>query len=270
MLNLLRMDIRRLFRSKSLYICLIIMCATTIFTFGFMFLMCSPAIMKMAIENNWAIAIIYEDPSDMAAITGSDFLTLFHQTNISGGMLPLTTAILAALFVCVEFDGGFIKNIMASHENKWDYILSKVISFGLVNLLYLVVTIALDGLMNLAAGSLFTFNPLPDTLFYLFSVWMIVNAFCALILLIVMLSRSVAAGVAGSIFLCSGAVVMIVNSILGIFKANGIMNYTLYMNLALCPMKYNGAGDLRALAVGAAFLVIYTVLSKLVLSRRDI
>lgn len=270
MLNLLRMDIRRMFRSKSFYVCLIILCATTVFTFGLMYLMSSPAIMELAVQNNWPIAVLYEDPADIESILGIDFLDMFHQTNISGGMLPLITAILASLFLCVEFDGGFIKNIMASHENKWDYILSKAITFSLVNLVCLAATFLLELLMNLATGSIFPYLPLQDTLLYLLSVWMIVNAFCALLLLIVMITRSVAAGIAGSIFLCSGLFVMILNSILGLFGLNGIMNYTLYMNMAGCPMEFKGLGDFRGLIVGAAFLILYTVISKLVLSRKDI
>lgn len=270
MLNLLRMDIRRMLRSKSFYVCLIILCATTIFTFGFMYLIINPTIMEMAIENNWPIAVLYEDPSDMAAFSGTDFLTLFHQTNISGGMLPLTTAILSSLFLCLEFNSGFIKNIMASHENKWEYILSKTVTFSMVNLVYLGLTFVLALVLNLVSGSYFRINPLPDTLFYLASIWMVTNAFCALLMLIVMITRSVAASVAGSIFLCSGLVVMIANGLLGIFRLNGFLNYTLYMNLTNCPYAYTQPRDLRALAAGAAFLVIYTAASKLVLQKKDI
>lgn len=48
------------------------------------------------------------------------------------------------------------------------------------------------------------------------------------------------------------------------------MNYTLYMNLAECPLGYDGLSTLRPVIVGAVFCIIYAAAGKVILSKKDI
>lgn len=268
MLNLLRMNLRHLFRSKSIYVCFGILAFTTLLTFGIFYVLSNPDIQKLLLEHGATITATSGEVKEVLGTTS--LLSLFHQTNISGGFFPVVTGILMSLFICTDFDSGFIKNIMAVHENKWNYTLSKMASISVINLIYLVGTYAIALALNLVFGSLFHYASVADTLFYLFCVWMITNGFCALILLVCMITRSKAAGAACAFILCSGLIVMLLQTLLGLFGAGEIMNYTLYMNLATCPLKYNGLVSLRPIIVSVVFIIIYTIISKLILSKKDI
>lgn len=268
MLNLIRMDLRHLYRSKSIYICFGILAFTSLLTFGIFFILSNPDIQKILLEHGATITATSGEVKEVLGTTS--LLSLFHQTNISGGFFSVVTSILMSLFICTDFDSGFIKNIIAVHENKWDYILSKMTSISIVNLIFLVGSYVLVLGLNLVFGSLFHYSNIVDTLFYLFCVWILANGFCALTLLVCMITRSKAAGAASAFIMSSGLIVMIVKTVLGLFGAGEIMDYTLYLNLATCPLKYKGPESLRPIIVGVVFLIIYTVISKLVLAKKDI
>lgn len=268
MLNLLRMDLRRIFRGKGFYICLGILAFTTIFTFALLYILQNPAIRDILIKYGMTVTSSSGEIED--ALSTTSLINLFHQTNISGGLLPVITGILATIFICTDFDSGFIKNILAVHVNKWDYIISKIVSLFLVNLMYLAVTFLTCVFLNVICGNFFTYSSAGDILFYLGSIWMITNAFSTLILLVCMITRNKAAGITAAFILGSGLIVILVSSLLGLFNANEIMNYTLYMNLAECPQSYDGLVTLRPIIVSVIFGIIYTTAGKLVLAKKDI
>lgn len=268
MLNLLRMDLRHMFRSRAFYICFGLLSLTCIITFIIFFMITDPEMQKLLTEHGFTITAASGDIKDAMGTTS--LINLFHQTNISGGFLPVVSGILMSLYICTDFDSGFIKNILAIHENKWSYILSKMTCFSIVNLTFLAGTFLIVLGFNAALGNLFFYSSAADTLFYLFNIWMITNGFCALTLLVCIITRSKAAGITAAFVLCSGLIVLIVNAILTLFKANEIMNYTLYINLSSCPFSYTEPSNLRGIIVGLSFTVLYTVLGKLILAKKDI
>lgn len=270
MLNLLRTDIYRLLRSKSYYVCLGIMVLTTLITFGLMFLMTHSDWLSWAASQGMPIGELANDSDFMSAFGDMDILEMFHSTNISGSFLPVVNGVLGALFICVEFEGGFIKNVLSSHKNTWDYILSKITTLSFINLSYLVITYIINVILNFITGNYFVYPQAADTLFYFTTVWMICNGFSALILLVCMITRSKAAGSTAAVCLCSGLIVMLLNAILSLFGLNEIMNYTLYFNISECPMSYQQPSDLKALIMGIIFTLLYTIISGIILPKKDI
>lgn len=268
MLNLLRMDLYRIFRSKSLYICIGALVLANVLTFGLLLILSDPSTIDMLVKIG---AEIKGDTAAMqTTLSGLSILELYRQATVGGGFFAVVTGILAALFVCMDFDSGFIKNIMAVHENKWDYILSKSVCFCIINFLYLAVTFVITWLLNLIAGGFFSYSSAGDILFYLFAAWMLINGFSGLILLICIVTRSKAAGVAGAICLSSGLIVTIISTVLSLFGLQWIMDNTLYMNLATLSSSFDGTYSLRPVITGVVFFVIYIVISKIVLSKKDI
>ena len=268
MLNLLRTDLYRVFRSKSFYICFGILVFINIVTFGILFIITNPSTRDLILQFG---AELSADASDIeSSLANTTILEIFRQGTVSGGFLSVTTGVFGALFICMDFESGFIKNIMAAHENKWDYVLGKTGTFCIVNFLYLLGTLLVTLLLNIISGGFFAYSGLEDILYYLFSAWFIVNAFSALIMLICMITRSKAAGVAGAICLNSGLVVMILSSVFGLFGLGWIFDYSLYLTLASLPSAFQGEYGLRPFITGAAFFVLYTVISEIVLAKKDI
>lgn len=246
MLNLLRMDLYRIFRSKSFYICLGILLIDLGFT----------------ASGNAA------DTS--AALKDASLLEVFGQGIISNGSYAVLLGILSSLFICVDFESGFIKNIMTAHENKWDYVLSKTISTCIINFLFLAITFLASLLLNVISGGLFRYSSAPDVMFFLFSAWMLVNGFLALNLLIGVLTRNKAAGIAVTVCINSGMIVALLTNVLGLFGLDRMTNYTISMNLVSLPSSFSGEYNLKPFLTGLIYFIVYTIISKIVLSKRDI
>lgn len=268
MLNLLRMDLYRIFRNKSFYICFGILAFVNILTFLILFVITNPVTRDFILQYG---AELTSDAADIeSTLANTTILEVFRQGTVGGGFLSVTTGILGALFICMDFESGFIKNIMAAHENKWDYILSKAAVTAVMNFLYLAGTFLITLLLNVLSGGFFAYSLPVDVLFYLFSAWMVVNGFSALTLLICMVTRSKAAGVAGAICLNSGLIVMIISTAFSLFGLQWIFDYSLYMTLASLPSAFQGDYCLRTIVTGAGFFVLYTVASQIVLAKKDI
>lgn len=268
MLNLLRMDLYRLLRSKSFYVCLGCLIVVNLIAFSFLYMLGIPELRDMLVQKGATVTgDMGELERSLAEVT---ILDLFHEGTISGGFFALMVGVLASLFVCSDFESGFIKNILTAHENKWDYILSKISCFMIVNLSYLAITYLLCLLPNVLSGGFFAYVPAADTLLYLCTAWMLMNGFSAVILLVCTITRSKAFGVAAAICLGSGLIVSAVGGMLSIFDLHGFMDYTLYINLAALPTVYDGAVPLKPIVLGAVCLIGYTVVSKVILTKKDI
>lgn len=268
MLNLLRMDLYRIVHSKSFYICFGALILCNFMTFGILLLLTNPTLRDLVMQYGAELSAGSDQIKE--ALSTASILEVYRQGTIGGGLFSVSTGILASLFTCTDFDCGFIKNIMAAHENKWDYILSKMCSLILINLLYLVGSFITLLPLNLISGGVFAWSSTADILFYLFSAWMVTNGLSALTMLICIVTRSKAAGIAGAICLNGGLIVMILNALLGLFGLQWLTKYSLYVNLASLPSSFEGNYSLQACITGLVFLVIYTVISKIVLTRRDI
>lgn len=267
MFNMLRMDMRRMLRSKSFYICLILLGVTMIFVQLLVWLSSDPQMVEYLNSKGILLTISNEEISSLKNLY---ILDMFQQANISGGLFAVVSGILASIFVLSDFESGYVKNILAVCVNRWKYLGSKFLCISLVNLIFLIVTFLISIVVNVMTGSFFLMNGVTDIIYFLTKIWALECGFTALILLACMLTRSKAGTITVAIFTCGGVVGMVLNSVLGIFGLNKIMQYTLYMNVAYASTLYEGINSLKPIGIGAAFVVIYMVLSQLILSKRDI
>lgn len=268
MFNLLRMDLYRIKRGRSVYVCLGILLLSSVVVFGLLWLMAMPQGQKAAIRIGMITA---EEAGEVAGILdGADSLAMFRQTSLDGGMYNVIFGIWMMLFVCADFQSGFIKNIMVLHQNRWTYIGSKLIAAGIVNFFYLVLQLLFTLLMNRLLGNMVPYADWKDIVFYLTWAWFLTTAFSALIMLICILTRSVAAGTAAAVILGGGAVVMPLYGILDFFHIGEWLKYTIYLTLSMGPGQYTGVKDLYVYGTGAGFLILYIVISGIVLEKQDI
>lgn len=268
MFNLLRMDLYRVRRSKSVYICFGILLAATVSFFGLLWLMAMPKGQELAIRIGMLTA---EEAAESASILkGVDSLVMFRQTCLDGGMYSATFGVWVMLFVCADFQSGFIKNIMALYQNRWYYVGSKIMTTGIVNFCYLILHLLFTLLVNRLFGNMVPYADLGDYVFYMSWAWFVTTAFAVLVVLLCVLTRSTAAGAIGVVLLGSGAVVMPLYRILDMFHIGSWLKHSIYLTLAMGPGEYTAWKDLHVYAVGAGFLILYTVVTGIVLRRQDI
>ena len=268
MFNLLRMDLYRVKRSKSVYVCFGILLIATVFVFGMMWLLATPQ--GHEISQRIGMLTAKEAKESAGILDGVDTLGFFRQICLDGGMYNVIFGIWVMLFVCADFQSGFIKNIMALHQNRWNYIAGRVLTAGIVDFCYLVLHLLFTLLMNRVFGNLVPYAGWKDLVFYLSWIWVLTTAFASLIIFICILTRSVAAGSLAAVFLGGGAVVVPLYRILDIFHLGGWLNYTIYLTGAMGPGKFTSVRNLYVYAVGFGFLALYTIVAGTILKKKDI
>ncbi len=266
MFNLLRMDLYRLKRSRSIYICFAILLVMTVICFWFVWMTATPQ--GDALAEKLGIAEVLRE--DSLSVENYDTLLMFREIAMDGGAYSAILGILVALFVCLDFHSGFLKNIMSLHRQRWKYAISKVITAGILSFFYLMLQYAFCLLLNVLFGHLVPLTGFGDTLFYLASAWLNTTAFSALMILICFFTRSSAAGVFTALLLGGGIVQTILRGFLSLFHLDDWLNYTLYYSLVLAPSSYTGTGSLRMFGAALVFLVLYSALATVSLSRQDI
>ena len=270
MFNLLRMDLYRMKRGKSAYVCLGILLVMTVFTLCMVWLMATPQGQETAVRLRMFTA---EDMAVVAAETtmeGVDTLVMLRQTSLDGGMHNLVFGIWVMLFVCMDYQSGFIKNVMAVHQNRWNYVFSKILTAGIVNLSYLILQYLFVLLLNWLLGNMAPCSALGDVLFYLSWAWLVTTAFAALVIMVCVWTRKVAAGALTVVLLGSGTVQGPMYALLNMIHMGDWMKYTIYHTLDLGPYRYTAPADLYVYAVGVGFVVLYAAVSGIVLKKQDI
>lgn len=283
MFNLLRMDLYRMKRSKSVYVCFISILGVIVLCYLMVYLLGTPEGLKTA--EKLGMLTVYDsdgnvisDPEMRMAmieegnslLEGVDLLDMFRESNMDGGVYNVLFGIAVALLVCADYKGGAMKNIMSLHRNRWPYIGNKLMAAGILDFVYLVLSFGFNCLVNLLFGNMVPFGSWGDILFYLAWAWLVSLAFGALIIALCVLTRSVTVGVLGAVLGGSGLIVMIVSRFLGYFHLNGWVKYTIYQTITYGPSTYTSLEDLRCVAVGLIFLVLYSAVSITALIKRDI
>lgn len=268
MFSILRMELYRMVRSKSVYIGFGILSAISILAFWLTFLLTTPKGQEAAVKMGMLALSEMEEGSLMLKHT--DLLEIFREIGMDGGFFGCMTGILTSLFLCGDFQNGFIKNIMTQYRERSKYVAGKLAAMGILNFVFLAAGFLFDFLLNVLFGNMFQATAWNRILFYMAWAWLVSTAFSALIILICVLTRSLAAGVLASVLLGGGMVVSLLASLMSLFHANGWLSYTLYFNMSNGPSACSGPGDLRIFAVGLVFLCVYFGAAVYTIRRQDI
>lgn len=271
MFCLLRMDLYRMRRSKSVYVCLGILLLMIVATLGMLWFVVTPqgqeAGMRIGLFTAADLANLADETDTLA---GVDTLVMLRQSSMDGGMYNLVFGIWIALFVCMDYQSGYIKNVMAVHQNRWNYVAAKIVTAGIVSLCYLSAQYLMVLLMNRLLGYMAPCSALGDTLFYMTWSWLLTVAFAALVICVCVWTRSVAAGTLVAVLLGSGAVQGPMYALLNMVHMGGWMKYTIYHALDQGASHYAAMSDLYVYAVGAGFMALYMAVAGIKLKKQDI
>lgn len=269
MFNLLRMDLYRIKRSRSVYVCFGLLLLASAATFFMVWLFETPQGCEVAVKLGFDLSAD-EIIKESGTIAGLDMIGLYRQMGLNGGNYNVIFGIWLMLFVCMDYQSGFMKNTMALHENRALYVGSKLAAAGIVSLCYLVgqylFVLFLDGVFGkvVAAGGIL------DVAYYISWNWLMTTAFGALMLLVCILSRSVAAGALAAVLFGTGSIVMPVYMLLDKLHIGGWLKYSIYVTMSTAPDHYASSADVYVYAIGAGFLAVYAGAAAFVLKRQDI
>ena len=112
MFNLLSMDLYRVKRSKSVYVCFLLLAAATVLVYGIMWLLETPQGQEIALRIG--LLVPQELTEAESILDGIDSLGFFRQICLDGGMYNVVFGIWVMLFICAERSSRFALSLSPS------------------------------------------------------------------------------------------------------------------------------------------------------------
>lgn len=268
MFNLLCMDLRRLFKSRSLYAVLGIAAVLLMLTTVMARSLSDPETMT-AMEAQGAEV----DESDRMLseyLRSMPQLELMHEA-LGSGFLLVMTGIGMTLFVNGDFSGGFIKNICCASPRRRDYVLSKITLAGV----YSGMITALSVLLMLASPMLIHMYPAPEPVSRIlrYALWMWIPhwAFALMALALVLLTRNTTLGIILSLVSGGGLTAVLVGTLGKLLRWPPLEQYLLASVVKRAYVPKTGIPQVGIiLACTIAWAVVYGAGCLLAMEKRDI
>jgi len=268
MFNMLRMDLRRLFKSRSFYIILSVTAVLLIMVTVMAYAVADPETMD-AMEAQGA-EITESDRMMSEYIQNMSQLDLMHET-LGSGFLLVMTGIGMTLFVNGDFSNGFIKNICCIVPRRRDYVCSKIVLAGI----YSGIITVLSVLLMLLSPVLIHMYPVPDSssqiLRYVLWMWLPHWAFALMALALVLLARNTTLGIILSLVAGSGLTAVLVSALGRLLRWPPLEQVFL---AAVVKGLYTPGGGITpvgfVLACSLVWAAVYGIGSLLSMEKRDI
>ncbi len=268
MLNMLCMDLRRLFRSRSFKIILLVTAVLILMVSMMVAIVSDPETLDDMSTQGAEIDEIDRQMSE--EIRSMPQLDLAHET-LGGGFLLIITGIGVTIFVNSDFSSGFIKNTCCAQPRRIHYVLAKSLAAGVYSGIITLLGVALI----LIAPYLFGMHPLPnsipDILQYLFWMWLPHWAFALMALALVLLTRSSTLGIILSLVAGGGLTAVLLGTLGKLLHWPPLERYLLASIVKGVYIPQSGitqAGVILACTI--VWMVIYGLAGLLAMEKRDI
>ena len=268
MFNMLRMDLRRLFKTRSFYIILGVTAGLILMVALLTAVVSDPETLDDMSARGAEIDEIDRRMSE--EIRNMTQLDLAYET-LGSGFLLIITGIGVTLFVSGDFTSGFVKNICCVKPRRADYVLSKALAAGV----YSGIITLLGTLLILLAPYLYGMRPVPNTaleiLRYLFWMWLPHWAFALMALALVLLTRSTTLGIILSLVAGGGLTAALVGMLGRLLRWPPFEQYFLAAVVKGLYTPQSGITQTGViLACTMAWAVLYGVGGLLSMEKRDI
>ena len=268
MFNMLRMDLRRLLKSRSFNTILVVTAALILMVSLMAAMVSDPEMLDNMDAHGAEIEEIDRQMSE--EIRNMTQLDLAHET-LGGGFLLIIVGIGVTLFVHGDFSSGFIKNTCCAQPRRIRYVLSKALAVGVYSGIITLVGVVLI----LLAPYLFSMHPvpspIPDILWYLFWMWLPHWGFGLMALALVLLTRSTTLGIILSLVAGGGLTAVLLGTLRNLLHWPPLEQYLLASAVKGVYIPKSGMTHVGVvLACTAAWAVVYGVGSLLAMEKRDI
>lgn len=224
MFNLLRMDLRKLFRTRSFYIILAVTTALLVL----MIVMISAVSDQEKLDALQGTGMVVTNGSSedlQEQLRGMTRLDFVHEC-LGSGFLLMLICIGMVLLVHGDFTSGYIKNICFAHPRRWEYILSKALTAGVYSGAVTVLGVVISLVCPFLLGIQLSASPIARILQYTFWLWLPSWAFGLMGMALVLLTRSSTLGIVIAVVSGGGLVAVIVQNIC---QRLGWPNFAQYM-----------------------------------------
>lgn len=286
MLNLVRMNLLKLFKMKSLYI-------ITVIAILFSAILTGDAITEMTImldgsapvQSEEELALeqemaedMEEGPSDVgitmddsAVSTISEYIVDFMRS----GMLALLLVIFTVIYACGERECGFLKNLNVCTGKRWHIIAAKMSSVIVFMIMQLVLIFLAMIVTNQALGGVMAMGNLGEAIPAILVQILLHLALAAFSLMIVELTRNSTLSMIIGIFISLGIGTLIVTWCCDFIQkvtsvSLPLANYLVVsrMKMTVMPLDYSLLPV--TIIVGFVGMIGYLVISSIIFQKRDL
>lgn len=284
MLNLIKMDICRMFKSK--YTWIVVISAMALMVFGTWVShndieetqsQLNAITENQSVDNADTTDFLISIGSDGSWYTGGEVsVAQLFSADVQSGMFLLFITIFCVLYVNDERKTGFIKNIAGQVSSRGLLIVSKLCSILIFTLILFIASFLATML-----GSAFFFGYVNlggtgDYLFFFAVQLLLYLGFGGFITCLVVLTKSSVASIVIGLLVTFGFINYILSFVdnllhsAGVVDSFSITNYTVSANIGLLEYHARSGDYLQAFIVALAFLIVTAAISMFTIQKQDI
>ena len=278
MLNTIKMDLYRMFRTKSLYVIWIILAAVILFTTYLCTLEMPNAEPSQTIsEEQTTSADTNIGMSIMIPTDSGKNVTLYDMffANCQGKALALFFVIFSILFATADLSSGYIKNIAGQIPNRSHLVLSKTVCLFLYTILSMLFFLVIQGLSNFVClGCLEIGNIKTFALYFLIQTLLHFALVLIVSTIAIILRNNVISMIIG-VCLCMNVTTVLYSGIDTLVRKAGIdsfhlLDYTVTGKISTLPINLTTHDSAIAAIIAFAFSVTFTIVCSVIFTKKDI
>ena len=283
MLNMIRMELYRMFKTKSLYVIWLVLAVGILFTTGLSADEMKTYTMEEKQEmyeyatgqqksdtvNLGMDVTVPTKPGDTVSV-----FDLFYG-NIKGKFLALFMVIFAVLYSTADMTSGFIKNIAGQVRDRRGLVFAKGVSLFVYTVLTMLIFTGIQTVSNALFFDEFVFGPVKEFLQYAGIQTLLHFAFLMIVMCIAIVLRNNVISMMLSVCLCMNVLVIFYSFLDNLIAKAHIKNfhvleYTVTGNISFLETNVTAKMAVTALAVSIAFVIVMIEVCSTVFKKRDI
>ena len=283
MLNMIRMELYRMFKTKSMYVIWLVLAVGILFTTGLSADEMKTYTMEEKQEmyeyatgqresetvNLGMDVTVPTKPGDTVSV-----FDLFYG-NIKGKFLALFMVIFAVLYSTADMTSGFIKNIAGQVRDRRGLVFAKGVSLFVYTVLTMLIFTGIQTVSNALFFDEFVFGPVKEFLQYAGIQTLLHFAFLMIVMCIAIVLRNNVISMMLSVCLCMNVLVIFYSFLDNLIAKAHIKNfhvleYTVTGNISFLETNVTAKMAVTALAVSIAFIIVMIEVCSTVFKKRDI
>lgn len=285
MINLIKMDLFRLFKSKNTYVTLLFVIVFTGIIFAMSASFGSMTETEDGSQNVMATEISSEEAEAMkkgesgvgfvlAEFTSETPMTLetLLASFLSSGFFLIFSGIFITNVVCDKYKCGFQKNLNTYGRKKWQIIVSENVSLLLFAAMEIILVVLTASMISVLYFDNFSVDNWIDVIKYSGMQVLMHYAFATLIMCFAELLRGKIVCITLTCLFSMGIGGVVMNKLDSIFEfenfsfAKSIMDY----HVKLMPFEFDGELWGHAIGIVIFSMIVYNAISALIVSQRDL
>ena len=283
MLNMIRMELYRMFKTKSMYVIWLVLAVGILFTTGLSADEMKTYTMEEKQEmyeyatgqresetvNLGMDVTVPTKPGDTVSV-----FDLFYG-NIKGKFLALFMVIFAVLYSTADMTSGFVKNIAGQVRDRRRLVFAKGVSLFVYTVLTMLIFTGIQTVSNALFFDEFVFGPVKEFLQYAGIQTLLHFALLIIVMCIAIVLRNNVISMMLSVCLCMNVLVIFYSFLDNMIAKAHIKNfhvleYTVTGNISFLETNVTAKMAVTALAVSIAFVIVMIEVCSTVFKKRDI